>query len=480
MKNNGLLVALVAVLALSSCALFTRGVPPYPRGVIFPLSQAAALDYAGGIVGLPVLESGRLYFGTDKGLVCAVDVAQRKAAWQYVGFGPELGAPVLFGPSLLAVDVEGRVVSLDKNDGHQLWHKEIRHPDLAWMTSVLDQVILSGPSGLILSLASSDGRELWRVETPSGLAVAPLVRSRGLPHILLFGRDGTLQFLTVEGKPGIHLRLKAAPSAEPLLDHNLIFFGGADRKAYCCDLSTGRVRWRVALPGVVSCAPLAYGRQLYLWTSHGALYCLDKSDGDILWWRSFASRLSYPPIIVEDKLIASFSSPSIMGFDLRSGKDSGTFDAGLELSGPPQWFDPFLLINGYDPAADLGRLLFLKKEVSVGLKASKDSPQGPLDEIIFMAKASGFFRPKFEFFLTGTGPEELVQKASDQNSYSWYPDTAGDYKIKVKVADEREKAEAEMPFTITAAAVKKEPPGGTPTQPPAKKTPLKKKAPIKK
>ncbi len=482
MKNIGLILTLTASLALSSCALFTKSAPPYPRGVVFPLSQAAALDYPGEIVGAPAFESGRLYFGTDKGLVCAVDLVHRVASWQFVAFGPLLCTPALSGTIVLAVDVEGRLVALDKSDGHPLWQTEVKHPDLAWMTAVQDRVILSGPSGLLVSLASSDGRELWRTQAPSALVVPPLVRNWGLPHILLFGQDGTVQFLTVEGKPGTRLRLKAPPCAEPLLDHNLIYYGGVDRRAYCFDLSSGKVRWRAGMPGTVTCTPTTFGRYLYLWTSHGALYCMDKSEGDILWWKSVASRLSFPQVVIEDKIIVSFSSPSIMSFDIRTGKESGTFDAGLELCGGPLWFDPALLVNGYDPIAEKGRLLFLQKEVSVDLKASKDSPQGTLDEIIFVAKPAGFFRPKFEFFLTGVEPEELVQKASDQNAWSWYPDKAGDYKVKVRVTDEKEKAEAEMPFTITAEPAKKEPAAGQPpgAKPPAKKAPAEKKAPSKK
>jgi outer membrane protein assembly factor BamB len=481
MKKIRLTLAVALSLALSSCAIF-RGRPAvYPSGLIFPLSVSASLDFPGAAVGSPVIDSGRLYLATDKGVVCAVDLAGRTMAWQYVAFGPLAGAPVLSGDALAVLDTDGRLYGLDKGDGHLRWQAESRDEGQVWLCEAGGNLIVSGPSGLVVCRSPADGREAWRYQAPEGLVLAPVVRSYGLPNLLLFDKTGTARFLGLDGRPGSRVSLKGVPSAEPLVERNLLYFGTTDRWAECFDLSAGKSRWRVDLPGTVICRPLAFGRNLFLWTSHGALYCLRRTSGDIDWWTSVASRLTYPPLIVEKRILVSFSSPNVMSFEIESGKPAGTFNAGLELSGPLQWVAPSLLICGFDRAADKGRLLFLGKEVSVALKASKDSPQGPLDEIVLVARATGFFKPKYEFFLTGAGPEETVQEASEENSWSWFPDKEGEYKIRVLVTDEKEKAEAVIPFTISAAAAKKAPAAKTPeAKPAAKKPPVKKKPPIKK
>lgn len=470
-------------LTLSSCAIF-RGRPAvYPSGVVFPLAAAGSIEFPGAVAGPPVIEGARLYFGADTGIVCGIDIAERRVAWQFSAPAGLACAPVLSGETLALLDVEGRLYGLDRNDGRLLWKTEALDKGLTWLVDAGTSLLASGPTGIVVSLAPSDGRESWRFQAPDGLVLPPLLRTGGLPGLLLFDPKGSAQSLALDGRPGRRLALKGVPASEPLLERNRLYFGTTERRAVCYDLSAGKARWSVKLPGTVASRPLAFGSNLFVWTSHGALYCLHKSDGDVEWWTSVASRLAHAPILVEKRILVSFSSPNVMSFEAATGKPAGTFDTGLELSAPPRWVPPTLLVFGFDPATDKGRLLFLAKEVSVSLKASKESPQGPLDEIVIVAKATGFFKPKYEFFLSGPAPEESVQAASDENSWSWFPDKDGEYRIRVVVTDEKEKAEAVIPYTISAAAAKKPPAAKTKapeTKTPAAKPPVKKKPPIKK
>jgi hypothetical protein len=148
-----------------------------------------------------------------------------------------------------------------------------------------------------------------------------------------------------------------------------------------------------------------------------------------------------------------------MSFAVKTGQDSGNFDTGRELEGSPLWVDPWLVVNSFDNATDKGRLVFLQKDVSAGLTPTKGPPQKVGEEIIFVANETGFFMPKFEFLLSSAGgQEELVQKASDRYYWSWYPDKEGDFKVKVRVTDAKEKAEAELVYKIAGEEAKKGPP----------------------
>jgi outer membrane protein assembly factor BamB len=476
MKKITPLLGPALVLALISCSLF-RGKPvAYPRGLMFPLEEAASLDYGGRMVGAPVRESDRLYLATDRGLICAIDLAARKTSWEFVALDPLVCAPVLDGDNLAAAGTGGRVYCLDKATGGLRWQKDVPGLAVAWMVSSEGRLVLAGREGPVLALAFQDGAELWRRGLDSPLAAGPVLWTWGRPHVLLFTADRRLECLSLEGRTAFALELKKTPSSEPLLDRNLVFYGGLDRSIQCFDLSARKTRWTVRLAGVTTSPLRIQGSELYLWTSSGALYCLDKSNGNVDWWKSVASRLSFPPAVVGDKIVLSVASPSLVSFDVRTGKETGSFSTGLELLGPALWFEPYLLVNGFDPAANTARLLFLKKQVKVVIKASKQSPQGLSEEINFTAQAAGFFRPQYEFSLTGPSGTEVVQKMSEEDTWSWYPDKEGEYTVKVLVTDEREKAEGEMSYTISAEAaapVKKAPEA----KPPAGKPPVKKKTP---
>ena len=456
-KAIPVVAALVVSLVSASCSLWSRGARAYPRGVVFPLKEAASLEYGGEMVGSPVTEAGRLYLATSQGLICAFDITSKKLVWQYVVLAPLASGPVLAADGLLAADSRGHLYGLDKGDGRLRWDKEVKEFEVSWLVSGRDRVYLAGKGNLVLSLASSDGSELWRFQAKAALAGPPLQWNGGSPRLLLFTEDGALQSLTLEGKPDFAVRSGKTLSGEASAEGKLVFFGSLDRTIQCFDLASRKTRWKVRLGGLTSCAPVVRGGHLYLWTAYGVLFCLNKSNGHILWWTSIASRLPFSPALVEDKIIISVSSPRLESFSLETGREAGAFDTGRELKGPPLWLEPLVLVNAYDPTTDKGRLVFLQKDVGIRLDSSKKTPQGLADEIVFMAKSSGFFQPKFEFYLIGEGREESVQKPSEQDYWSWYPDREGDFIIKVRVTDAGEKAEAEMSFRISADPAKKPP-----------------------
>jgi hypothetical protein len=109
----------------------------------------------------------------------------------------------------------------------------------------------------------------------------------------------------------------------------------------------------------------------------------------------------------------------------------------------------------YNAENDKGRILILKKEIKVILSASKESPQALNEDIVFTVKASGFFNPAYEFYLIEGNKKTIVQEKSTQNTWEWFPEKEGTFKIGVVVKDAKEKAEAEIEFKITTQTEEK-------------------------
>ncbi|OGD25177.1 MAG: hypothetical protein A2Y56_01100 [Candidatus Aminicenantes bacterium RBG_13_63_10] len=457
MKNFAFVAVLALSLALNGCSAAGRSAKAYPTGVIFPLKEAGGLEYDGHLAWTPASGAGRLFLATTQYVIWAIDLSARTAVWRYAAPSALASAPVLSAAGLVLAESGGRLVCLDPSDGRLLWERKVDGFEVSWVVPVQDRVILAGKSSDVLGLDSSHGGELWRFQAKSALAGPPLAAQGGSRSLLLFTEDGTLHSLTLEGKRDFTVRLAATLSGEASVEGKLVFFSSLDGHVQCFDLAARKTRWRVKLAGPASCRPLVRGKRLILWTDYGVLFCLDRSGGDILWWTSVASRLPFPPVVVEDQILLSVSSPRLQRLSLSTGKETAAFDLGRDLEGPPLWAEPLVLVNAHDPQTGKGRLVFLRKDVGVRLDCSKKPPQGLAGEIVFAAKAVGFFRPKYEFFLVREGREESVQKASEQDYWSWYPDSEGAFVIKVRVTDAREKAEAEMPFTISADTPKRSP-----------------------
>jgi hypothetical protein len=69
--------------------------------------------------------------------------------------------------------------------------------------------------------------------------------------------------------------------------------------------------------------------------------------------------------------------------------------------------------------------------------------------VSFTASATGFYLPRVEFYLRQGEERTVVQKAADKKAWIWFPEKEGTYAIGVRVSDEKQSKEAEIPFEIS-------------------------------
>jgi hypothetical protein len=123
------------------------------------------------------------------------------------------------------------------------------------------------------------------------------------------------------------------------------------------------------------------------------------------------------------------------------------------------------LIAHYDAASDEGKLVLLSREVQARLSPQKASPQPAGEEIPFSVAVVGFFAPRYEFYVKTGDKREVIQKASEKSTWTWYAETEGAYTVGVAVTDAKQSREAEVPFVIEKRPEKK------PEEPEKKETP---------
>ena len=56
--------------------------------------------------------------------------------------------------------------------------------------------------------------------------------------------------------------------------------------------------------------------------------------------------------------------------------------------------------------------------------------------------------PQYEFYLKEGEEKVIIQEGSENNSWAWFPEKAGDYIVGVRVFDGKENVTAEIPFTV--------------------------------
>lgn len=437
-------------LFLGFCSFFKAKVLPYPSGVIFPIEKDEEIIYQGKIID-PMQKINRtIYFSTLIGIVYSFDSLERKILWKFEAKNPLASAPHLSKEKIYVFDRRNTLYCLDEK-GQLLWEKEIEENISSEVREDRERLYLGTEEGGLLALNSLDGELIWRFQAGSTIRSSPVFSDSWI----IFGcDDGALYFLSRGGKLVDKFNTGDKIEASPLVDENRLYFGSHDRYLYCLDLKKRKAKWKVKSGEKILSQPLADERRVFFVSWDSVLYSLNKYNGTILWWQILPSRSLYRPEIIEDKIVASSFSSNLVCFDIKTGEKKGTYGADQEARSNPLWVNPYLLINLYDYKKDEGRLVFLKKIVKVTLIPSTESPLEAGEEVTFTAKATGFFQPKYEFYLKTEEKREVVQEISEKGSWTWYPETPGVYSVEVKVVDAKEEAETEISFTIEKEGIK--------------------------
>jgi predicted amidohydrolase YtcJ/outer membrane protein assembly factor BamB len=443
-KMRKLTLYLLACLFLFSCSIFKPKELPYPSGLIFPLEKDGEMTYQGRIIELIEKANGSLYFSTQKGFVYCVDGEKREVLWKFKASNPIISPSHLSKEKVYVIDSKNIIYCLDKK-GSALWREGIGENITSRLREDQGNIYFGTNEGGFFALNSQTGDMFWRYQAGGAIRSNPVFNG----SFLIFGcDDGNLYFLNQIGKLVDKFEIGSKIEASLLVDKNNLYLGSEDHYFYCLNLTKRKLKWKVKTGGKILSQPIVDEKRVFFIAWDGVLYSLNKKNGTILWWQSLPSRSFYRLEIAEKKIVASSLSSKIVCFDIETGEKQGEYETIQELKSNPLWLDPYLLVNLYDFHKEEGKLLFLKKEVKAFLTPSKPSPLKIGEDVAFTASATGFFQPKYEFFLKQAEKKDSVQEISEKGLWEWFPEKVGSYSIGVRVTDEKEVTETEIPFII--------------------------------
>lgn len=426
------------------CSLFKPRIPPYPTGLLFPIEESFSVEYGGEIISLIQRSAGNLYFSTRNGYIFCLDGPGKSILWKFKAQGEFFVSPSLGDNALSIHDSVNTLYRFDFQ-GRVLWQKSFEDRITCQVKEYRGILYMGTEKGEVLALDSSKGSEIWRFKAGGLISSAPAFWGSQV----IFGcEDEKIYFVSNSGKAIGSFSAGAKVEVPPLVNENRLYFGTVDHFYYCLDLNNRKLKWKIKISGRTSAEAVIEEKRLFFLTSNNILYSLNKRSGEVLWWQALPSHSVYNLELAGDKIVAASFSSELACFDLKNGKKAGDYQAPGELKSNVLWLAPYLLINIYDSLKQEGELVYLAKQVKVSLSPSKTSPQKVGDEITFTASPAGFFRPQFEFYVKTGEQSEVVQKESEKDSCVWFPQKEGTYLVGVRVKDEKEKAEAEIPFVI--------------------------------
>ncbi|HZZ94439.1 MAG TPA: outer membrane protein assembly factor BamB [Usitatibacter sp.] len=261
-----------------------RLVPVVRDGHVYAISADGSLtilDEANGRVtaNLPTKEKfsgglgfgdGRLYAGTMKGEVVALDTAG-KVQWKGHVAGEVIAPPAASRDVVVVRTSDGRIFGLAAADGKRVWVFQRPSPSLLLRTEagVLAEgrdVVAGYPNGKLVALDVEDGKLTWEatVATPRGAT---------------------------------ELERIADVAGLPVVDGNMVCAAAFQGKLSCFDIQTRNVVWSRDFSS--SRALVTDAKNIYAVDDTGRVHALDKKAGASVWTQDKLKfrRLTSPAVV---------------------------------------------------------------------------------------------------------------------------------------------------------------------------------------
>jgi outer membrane protein assembly factor BamB len=159
----------------------------------------------------PLLDRGRLYFGTEDGRVFALRAKDGSVRWTYKASGAVKGAIALDAGKLYFGDYDGKVHAIRKSDGKKVWTVDAAKGGLlgvgegnfyASPAVAYGRVYIGSTNGEIYSLAASNGKLAWRKGTGNYVYASAAVGKvgSGPPTVYVGSYDG--HFYALDARSG--------------------------------------------------------------------------------------------------------------------------------------------------------------------------------------------------------------------------------------------------------------------------------------
>lgn len=344
------------LLSLAACSLFKTKTTAPPRGFVLPLQEEARLDLDGEVIGNLQTRAGKVYFSTRKGTLYAVDAASKKVFWKLAANPPAASAP--------AVGFD-RIVYADKNnglgclalDGKTLWAKKISAKLSGEFVLDSGRIYLSADDGNLLAFDAADGTEAWRFKAGGAIRTAPIIWNLQV----IFGTDeGKIYVLDPQGRMRAAVETGSAVTGPLWIEKNRLYYGLAEGAFRCLDLAVLKALWMVRTGGFPASRPAVDERRIFVVTSNDVLFCFNKMNGNLDWWRMLSARSPFSPAVGEEQIFVASLSSVLTVLKKATGEYAGGYNAGGELRSAPIQIGHNIVIHSYVQDTDKGTLIFLK------------------------------------------------------------------------------------------------------------------------
>lgn len=203
-----------------------------------------------------------------------------------------VGAPALAEDVVALSQVDQQVVLLERATGDVLWRRRIGGPPSGGPLISDDRLLVATQrrQGNVMALRLLDGRTLWSTR------VGDVVTT-------------------------------------PALEGGTVYAGTSEGWVAALDARTGRIRWRVRVPGAVRASPVLLGSSVVVATTTDSLFRLEAVTGRVTIRRGTPGTVLAAPALGEGRLVIATTAGHVAALDTASLRTVWIRDAGGPVVG---------------------------------------------------------------------------------------------------------------------------------------------------
>lgn len=282
----------------------------------------------------PVIQGGKVFVSNTGGNILALDLTNGNQLWNWRGKGAIHSTPAIRGTRLVFGSVDSTITCLSTKNGKQKWQIMTSGPVLGSPLIHKNRVFIGSGDGVLRSLNLRNGRIKWEYSQIEGyIETRPVIAE----NRVMFGawdgafyaldkNQGTLLWKWSDGRPG---PLYSPAACWPVVAQGKVFIVAPDRAMTAIKISNGETIWRKTgykvreMIGISEDNNTIYARTMqdtviaiqssaqefqlkweidagfgydfapsimvekdgnvFFGTKNGRVYCLDSSNGAVLW-----------------------------------------------------------------------------------------------------------------------------------------------------------------------------------------------------
>ena len=288
------------------------------------------LDLEGATNSSPIINSNRLFIGTEDGLK-AININNHEIVWEYDCDSVE-STPFFYDDVVYFGSDDGHLYGLNKSNGKVILNKKLDGELKSSPVVVSDSIYIGSTNGKLYSIGTDKDKN-WEFTTGDEILSSPTYVNKSV----IFGsNDGSIYCLNKSNgdliwKKDLNNKVISSPTADK--HDNSVYVGSDEGNLTCLDVRDGTIKWSHSVGDKIQTTPALKENLLAFGSSNGNFYVLNKYTG--------AEEFTYNPgTILFNSAITS--SPVINGNSLFSGDDSGNVYSlnieKYEVPGSPQLY----------------------------------------------------------------------------------------------------------------------------------------------